>query len=72
MIFQDAFEQGIVTGIKLMEQKILKACEEGKPIEIDGRVYFVKSDIQNLREIFAKMEEGDKESQRRTMTLINS
>ena len=61
MIFQDAFEQGIVTGIKLTEQKILKACEEGKPIEIDGRVYFVKSDIQNLREIFAKMEEGDKE-----------
>lgn len=61
MIFQDAFEQGIVTGIKLMEQKILKACEEGKPIEIDSRVYFVKSDIQNLREIFAKMEEGDKE-----------
>ena len=55
-MFQDAFEQGIVTGIKLMEQKILKACEEGKPVEIDGRVYFVKSDIQNLREIFAKME----------------
>lgn len=61
MFQDDAFEQGIVTGIKLMEQKILKACEEGKPIEIDGRVYFVKSDIQNLREIFAKMEEGDKE-----------
>lgn len=61
LMFQDAFEQGIVTGIKLMEQKILKACEEGKPVEIDGRVYFVKSDIQNLREIFAKMEEGDKE-----------
>lgn len=55
-MFQDAFEQGIVTGIKLMELKILKACEEGKPVEIDGRVYFVKSDIQNLREIFAKME----------------
>lgn len=62
LMFQDdAFEQGIVTGIKLMEQKILKACEEGKPVEIDGRVYFVKSDIQNLREIFAKMEEGNKE-----------
>lgn len=61
MFQDDAFEQGIVTGIKLMEQKILKACEEGKPVEIDGRVYFVKSDIQNLREIFAKMEEGNKE-----------
>lgn len=60
-MFQDTFEQGIVTGIKLMEQKILKACEEGKPVEIDGRVYFVKSDIQNLREIFDKMEKGDKE-----------
>ena len=60
-MFQDAFEQGVVTGIKLMEQKILKACEEGKPVEIEGKAYFVKSDIQNLREIFAKMEEGDKE-----------
>jgi hypothetical protein len=62
LMFQDdAFKQGIVTGIKLMEQKILKACEEGKPIEIDGRVYFVKSDIQNLREIFDKMEKGCQE-----------
>ncbi len=61
MFQDDAFKQGIVTGIKLMEQKILKACEEGKPIEIDGRVYFVKSDIQNLREIFDKMEKGCQE-----------
>lgn len=60
-MFQDTFEQGVVTGIKLMEQKILKACEEGKPVEIDGRVYFVKSDIQNLREIFDKMEKGCQE-----------
>ena len=44
-----------------MEQKILKACEEGKPVEIDGRVYFVKSDIQNLREIFDKVEKGCQE-----------
>ena len=29
MFQDDAFKQGIVTGIKLMEQKILKACEEG-------------------------------------------
>lgn len=57
-MFQDTFKQGVVAGIKLMEQKILKACEEGKPVEIDGRAYFVKSDIQNLREIFDKMEEG--------------
>lgn len=57
-MFQDTFEHGVVAGIKLMEQKILKACKEGKPVEIDGRAYFVKSDIQNLREIFDKMEEG--------------
>ena len=61
MFQDDAFKQGLVTGIKLREQKILKACEEGKPIEIDGRVYFVKSDIQNLREIFDKMEKGCQE-----------
>lgn len=58
MFQDDAFEQGIVTGIKLMEQKILMACEEGKPVEIDGRAYFVKTDIQNLREIFDKIEKG--------------
>ena len=58
MFQDDAFEQGIVTGIKLMELKILKACEEGKPVEIDGRAYFVKTDIQNLREIFDKIEKG--------------
>lgn len=57
-MFQDTFKQGVVTGIKLMEQKILKACEEGKPLEIEGRAYFVKTDIQNLREMFAKMEKG--------------
>ena len=60
-MFQDAFEQGIVTGIKLMGQKILMACEEGKPVEIDGRAYFVRTDIQNLRDIFDKMEKGCQE-----------
>lgn len=39
-----------------MQEKMLLACEKGTPIEIDGRAFFIKSDIQNLHSIFAELE----------------
>lgn len=48
-------KKGILLGIKLMEERMLLACEAGSPIAIKNRAYFVKSDIQNLREIMDKM-----------------
>lgn len=40
-----------------MKQRMLLACENGNPIELnDGRAYFIKSDIDNLRDIFADLE----------------
>lgn len=39
-----------------MEERLLLACENGNPIEINGRAYFIKSDIQNLRDIFEDLE----------------
>lgn len=39
-----------------MQEKMLLACENGTPIEIDGRAYFIKSDIQNLHDMFADLE----------------
>ena len=50
------YKKGIEIGIKLMQKRMLLACENGNPIELDGRAYFVKSDIQNLRNIMDDME----------------
>lgn len=45
-------------GMEKMQQKILMACEQGSPIDIGGRAYFVKSDIQNLRDIMEDLEKN--------------
>ncbi|WP_313187905.1 hypothetical protein [Lacrimispora sp.] len=60
-IVQSEYQRGVAYGIKLMEQKILHACEWGNSINIEGRAYFVKTDMENLRDIFLdleKMNEG--------------
>lgn len=46
-------------GIKIMEQRILLACENGNPLNIEGKAYFIRSDIDNLRGIFADLEQGN-------------
>lgn len=39
-----------------MQQWMLLACENGTPINIEGRAFFIRSDIQNLHDIFADLE----------------
>lgn len=59
-IVQVEYRRGLEYGIKLMEHKLLTACENRNPIEIGGKAYFVKSDIENLRDVFADLErEGE-------------
>lgn len=53
---ESAYQQGILHGIKLMEQRMLLACEHNTPIAIGTRAYFVKSDLQHLYDIFAELE----------------
>lgn len=55
-MLQVQYKKGIEIGIKLMQQRMLLACENGNPIELDGRAYFVRSDIQKLRDIFDDLE----------------
>ena len=56
-MLDNAERRGSMQGIKIMEQRILLACENGTPIELpDGRAYFIKSDMQNLQDIFADLE----------------
>lgn len=54
---ESAYQQGILHGIKLMENRMLLACENGTPIAIRNRAYFIKSDLQHLvHDIFADLE----------------
>lgn len=55
-LYEKRYQNGIRHGIKLTEERLLLACENGNPIEINGRAYFIKSDIQNLRDIFEDLE----------------
>lgn len=56
-LLDQAKRRGIEQGIRLMQNRMLLACENGTPIELpDGRAYFIKSDIQNLHNIFADLE----------------
>lgn len=53
---QDYYKEGFALGMQLIKERIKLAAENGTPLDIDGRAYFIKSDIQNLRDIFEDME----------------
>ena len=55
-LLQQAYEKGVADGKEIEQQKILLACENGTPINIEERAYFVRGDLQNLRDIFADLE----------------
>lgn len=55
-LLEQAENKGINKGIALMKEKMLLACENGTPIEINGRAYWVRGDIENLRDIFKDLE----------------
>lgn len=57
---EQAQKKGIGIGVSLMQERMLLACENGTPINIEGRACFIKSDMQNLHDIFADLE-ADKE-----------
>lgn len=59
-IAETKYKEGIIHGVGLMEQRIIAACESGNPVEVKGKAYFIKSDIQNLRDVFNDLgkEEG--------------
>ena len=57
VMLDQAERRGIEQGIRLMQQRMLLAGENGTPIELlDGRAYFIKSDMQNLHDIFSDLE----------------
>lgn len=55
-LLEHEYRKGFAEGMKLMEQRMLLANENGTPLEIAGRVWFIKSDMENLRDIFEDLE----------------
>ena len=55
---EEQYNRGITVGMELMIEKLRMAADNGTPIEIDGRAWYLKSDIENLRDIFEDMENG--------------
>lgn len=45
-------KQTFEDGVKYMEKKMLAVCDTNKPIEINGRAYFVQSDKRHLHKLF--------------------
>ena len=58
-MLDNAERRGVMQGIKIMEQRILLACENGNPLNIEGKAFFIRSDIDNLRGIIADLEQGN-------------
>lgn len=50
-LLEQAENRGILIGIKLMQQRMLLACENGTPIELEGKGYWVQSDVEHLRAV---------------------
>ena len=57
-IVNRVYKKGVSEGRKQMEEKLVCASETGQPIVINEQAWFVKSDLQNLRGIFADLENG--------------
>lgn len=55
-LLEEKYREGIAVGVELMKQKMLSACENGSAVEILGRAFFVKSDLQHLHDVFAELE----------------
>lgn len=53
-MFKAIYKKGIEKGIRQMKDKMLKCAETKKPIEINGRVFFIQTDIEHLRELMEK------------------
>lgn len=55
-ILNQAYHKGLVEGKRKMEDKLLQFAEQEIPLEINGRAWFLISDIQHLKLMFAEME----------------
>lgn len=61
-LFNLGFQAGMQTGIKYMMDKIEEQYDLCKPIYANGRLYWLKNDMENLKDIMDDIEAEYKES----------
>ena len=57
MTGDNAFNLGVQTGINLMENKIQKHCELGKPVMANGELYWLTDSKEHLNEVMDDLDE---------------
>ncbi len=57
--YKKGYQDGLNIGIRLMEEQMLLAHENGVPLEVKGRAWWIQSDIDNLKNIMDDLE-GEK------------
>ena len=57
---ETVYKLGVQAGIKMMENKIERQCELGKPILANGNLYWLKDAKQNLIDIMDDLEADSK------------
>lgn len=57
---ETAYKLGVRAGIKMMENKIERQCELGKPILANDNLYWLKDAKQNLIDIMDDLEADSK------------
>ena len=55
-IYAEGIKEGILEGVRLMEQRMILAAKNETPIDVDCRAYFIQDDMDHLKEIFAEIE----------------
>ena len=53
---EKAYKLGIRIGIKMMENKIKRQCELGKPILANGELYFLKNSREHLQDVMDSLD----------------
>ena len=59
---QDVYDAGVKAGMQYMMDKIEEQYELCKPIYANGRLYWLKNDMENLKDIMDDIEAEYKES----------
>lgn len=51
IVLEHEYAAGLEDGRKMYEQQLLDAIAAGKPIELNGRAWYLQSDVERLRQI---------------------
>lgn len=55
-LFEKVYMDGVAEGVKQANNKIKEHCKKGKPVLIDGELYFIQDSRQHLIEVMNQID----------------